>query len=105
MGRVLPVCLQVNVSDEPQKSGVAPTELPTLLAACASMEHLRVEGLMTVPARVDAPERSRAAFAQLRALRDTLRTEGGGETLTELSMGMSSDFEVAIEEGANLSRK
>jgi pyridoxal phosphate enzyme (YggS family) len=99
-GRVLPVLLQVNVSDEPQKAGVAPAELPALLEACAGLGGLRVEGLMAIPAPEPDPERSRPAFAQLRELRDRLRSAPGGKHLRELSMGMSADFEVAVEEGA-----
>lgn len=99
-GRVLPVCIQVNCSREPQKSGVDPEALPALLEACAKLPRLRVEGLMTVPAAGDDPEDARPAFARLRELRDTLRQAPGGGELRELSMGMSGDFEVAIEEGA-----
>ena len=96
----LAVCLQVNVSGEDQKSGCSPAELPALLEACAPLEHLDVEGLMAVPAASEDPEAVRPAFAQLRELRDTLRSAPGGASLRELSMGMSGDFEVAIEEGA-----
>lgn len=99
-GRVLDVCLQVNLSREPQKSGVAPEELASLLAACAALDRLRVVGLMTVPRASDDPEDSRTAFARLRELRDTLRSAPGGSNLRELSMGMSADFEIAIAEGA-----
>jgi pyridoxal phosphate enzyme (YggS family) len=103
-GRELSVCIQVNVSGEQQKSGVAPEALPELLRACAPLPHLQVRGLMTVPAAVSDPEQSRSAFAQLRELRDSLEDQPGGERLSELSMGMSGDFEVAIEEGATLVR-
>ena len=103
-GRELDVLLQVNVSGEPQKAGVAPGDAPALLAACAPLAHLRVRGLMTVPEATPLPEEGRAAFARLRELRETLRDSEGGESLTELSMGMSADFEVAIEEGATLVR-
>ncbi len=99
-GRMLDVCLQVNLSREPQKSGVAPEELASLLAACAALDRLRVVGLMTVPRASDDPEDSRPAFARLRELRDTLRSAPGGSNLRELSMGMSADFEIAIAEGA-----
>jgi len=99
-GRELPVLVQVNVSREPQKGGVAEPELPALLAALAGHPHLRAIGLMTMPAPADDPEASRPAFARLRALRDELRDAPGGAHLTELSMGMSHDFEVAVEEGA-----
>jgi pyridoxal phosphate enzyme (YggS family) len=106
-GRRLAVLLQVNLSREPQKGGVAPQELPALLAGCAGCPALRVTGLMTVPAASADPEASRPVFAQLRELRDTLLRavpgREGGE-LRELSMGMSEDFEVAIEEGATIVR-
>jgi pyridoxal phosphate enzyme (YggS family) len=107
-GRRLAVLLQVNLSREPQKGGVPAEELPALLAACAGCAALRVTGLMTVPAAAADPEASRPAFAQLRELRDTLlravEPGGGGADLRELSMGMSEDFEVAIEEGATIVR-
>lgn len=102
--RELDVLLQVNLSEEPQKAGVAEAELPALLAECATLPHLRVVGLMTLPRLGEAPEHSRPAFARLRALRDTLQADPGGHRLRELSMGMSSDFDVAIEEGATLVR-
>ena len=101
--RVLDACVQVNLSDEAQKGGIAPDALPELLAHCAGLPGLRIVGLMTLPAAGDA-EAARPAFAQLRALRDTLVGAPGGEALRELSMGMSNDFEVAIEEGATLVR-
>jgi uncharacterized pyridoxal phosphate-containing UPF0001 family protein len=63
-----------------------------------------VTGLMAIPEATDDPESTRSAFAQLRALRDAHRQAPGGETLGELSMGMSADFEVAIEEGATIIR-
>jgi pyridoxal phosphate enzyme (YggS family) len=103
-GRRLPVLLQVDLSDEPGKGGVDPEALPGLVAACADLPHLAVEGLMAVPAPAPDPEASRPAFARLRALRDRLRDAPGGASLRELSMGMSGDFEVAIEEGATLVR-
>lgn len=99
-GRELPVLLQVNLSGEPQKAGVSPAALPSLLAAASAHGSLRVVGLMTIPAPADDPERARPVFARLRALRDELRAAPGGANLTELSMGMSQDFEVAVEEGA-----
>lgn len=103
-GRTLEVLLQVNVSREPQKAGIDPAEAPALLAACATLPHLRVCGLMALPEISDDPEATRPAFARLRALRDALRDAPGGASLRELSMGMSADFEVAIEEGATLVR-
>jgi len=98
-GRVLPVFLQVNVDADAAKSGAAPDQVEALLAHCAALGALRVEGLMTIP-RAGEPEDARAAFARLRELRDRLRGSPGGAALRELSMGMSGDFEIAIEEGA-----
>ena len=99
-GHPLEVMLQVDVSGEAGKGGCAPDALPSLLAASQHWPHLRVTGLMAIPAPADDPERMRPAFARLRELRDTLHSAAGGESLVELSMGMSSDFEIAIEEGA-----
>jgi PLP dependent protein len=98
--RVIEVLIQVNVSAETQKGGVSEQECEHLLAQCALLSSVRVRGLMTVPAVPVDAELSRPAFARLRSLRDRLRSLSGGEDLTELSMGMSRDFEVAIEEGA-----
>lgn len=99
-GRPLEVCIQVNLSGEAQKGGLPETELPALLDACKALAHLRVVGLMTLPAAGE-PEASRPAFARLRELRDTLRDRLDGD---ELSMGMSNDYPIAIEEGATLVR-
>lgn len=100
----LSVCLQVNLSDEPQKGGVPEAAVAQLLRACRSLEHLSVRGLMTVPAASSDPEQTRPAFARLRELRDHLRRDEEADELRELSMGMSSDFETAIEEGATIVR-
>jgi pyridoxal phosphate enzyme (YggS family) len=99
-GGSLDVLLQVNLSGEEQKSGAPEAALPALLAECHQWSALCVRGLMTVPAANPDPEASRPAFAALRALRDALRTQPGGSEIEHLSMGMSADFEVAIEEGA-----
>jgi len=96
----LDLCAQVNVSGEPQKAGISESELPELLAACRPLEHVKVVGLMAVPAASPDLEERRRAFSRLRALRDTLRSAPGGEHLKELNMGMSGDYEVAVEEGA-----
>jgi len=103
-GRRLPVLLQVDLSGEPQKGGVAPEALEELLELCAALPSLEVQGLMTIPAATDDPEASRPVFARLRELRDALRPRPGGGALRHLSMGMSADFEVAVEEGATLVR-
>ena len=99
-GRTLEVLLQVNVSGEAQKGGVAPEAAAELAGAVAACRQLRLRGLMTVPRATPEPEGVRPAFARLRELRDALCRSGAGLTLPELSMGMSADFEVAIEEGA-----
>jgi pyridoxal phosphate enzyme (YggS family) len=102
--RQLDLLLQVNLSGEPQKGGVDPSDLRALLEASAVWSRLRVVGLMTIPAATNDPECSRPAFAQLRELREEFSGEPGAEHLSELSMGMTGDFEVAIEEGATIVR-
>ncbi|MCM3698479.1 YggS family pyridoxal phosphate-dependent enzyme [Paenibacillus macerans] len=93
--------LQVNVSGEASKQGVAPEEAAALLRGTADLTHVKIIGLMTMAPIVDDPEWVRPVFRKLRELRDELNARGGlKEPLTELSMGMSGDFEVAIEEGA-----
>ena len=99
-GRELLVLLQVNQDTEASKGGVLPEALHRLVAESAAWKHLRVAGLMAIPAPQPTPEASRAAFARLRELLRALRSQPGGDSLRELSMGMSADFEVAIEEGA-----
>lgn len=101
-GRRLDVLLEVNLSGEPQKGGCAPAELGALLEDVASCEALTAVGLMTVPPFSEDPEASRAPFAALRALRD--EHARSVPTLVHLSMGMSADFPVAIEEGATIVR-
>lgn len=100
---VLSVLLEVNVSGEASKHGFAPEELRRELAALRALPGLQIEGLMTMAPREDDPEAARPVFRSLRLLRDELvRTHG--LSLPQLSMGMSGDFEVAIEEGATLVR-
>jgi pyridoxal phosphate enzyme (YggS family) len=100
LGRELVVLLQVNVDAEAGKGGAAPPALRELLAHSAAWKHLRVVGLMAIPRAAPEPQASRAAFERLRELALRLRAEPGGAGLCELSMGMSADFEVAIEAGA-----
>ncbi len=102
-GRDLPLLLQVNVANEVTKYGLAPDEVAAVLEAASTLVHVSVEGLMTVPPFDPDPEASRVHFAALRNLRDEL-AEQSGFPLQELSMGMSGDFEVAVEEGATLIR-
>lgn len=98
-GVVLPVCLQVNVSGEASKFGMPPEEGLGVLERCSSLMNVDVMGLMTIPPFSPDPEASRPYFAELRGLRDSWR-DATGFDLEGLSMGMSNDFEVAIEEGA-----
>jgi PLP dependent protein len=99
-GAPLRVLLQVNVAGEATKAGLTPTEVPRLLASVRELASLRIEGLMAIPPPL-APDAVRPLFASLRELRD--RQEDAA-SLPHLSMGMSGDFEVAIEEGATLVR-
>ncbi|WP_349570898.1 YggS family pyridoxal phosphate-dependent enzyme [Azotobacter salinestris] len=91
----LNICLQVNVSGEASKSGCQPAELTELAGAVAELPNLRLRGLMAIPEPTDDPAAQRAAFARLRALKESL-----GLDLDTLSMGMSHDLEAAIAEGA-----
>ena len=102
--RRLEVLVQVDLSNEPRKGGVAPERLPDLLSASERWPSLRITGLMAIPAATAHAEQSRPAFARLRELRDAQRQQPAAAGLRELSMGMSHDFEVAIEEGATIIR-
>lgn len=100
VGRVLPVFIEINIGGEAQKSGIAPAASgPLVEHVVARCPHLRLSGLMTVPPYHPDPERSRSQFAALRNLGADLTARFGLPPL-ELSMGMSEDFEVAVEEGA-----
>lgn len=98
-GRSMDVLLQINVSGEAQKFGMAPCEAPAAVKQANELSHLVVRGLMTIPPCLADPERVRPYFRQLRELRDAIQLQTG-TPLPELSMGMSGDFEVAIAEGA-----
>ena len=100
--RRLPVLIEVKLSPEESKHGVKPDELPALLDALAPFEHLQIRGLMTVPPWSEDPEASRAYFQQLRRLRD--ESFARYSNIIELSMGMTNDFRVAIEEGSTTVR-
>jgi pyridoxal phosphate enzyme (YggS family) len=102
----LNVCVQVNVSGEASKSGCALEQAPELCAAIAALPRLRLRGLMAIPEAVENAEAARPAFRQLRTLFEGIRVGGAVKPadFDTLSMGMSGDFEVAIEEGATLVR-
>jgi hypothetical protein len=95
-GKAQDVLLQVNVGDEPQKSGVAPAEVESVARAVRGIGAVRLLGLMALPP-VGTPEQTRRYFRELRAMRDQIGLE-------HLSMGMSEDFEIAIEEGSTMLR-
>ncbi len=98
----LQVCLQVNVSGEASKSGVAPEELPALARYVQALPRLKLRGLMAIPEPTDDPVKQREAFVRLRQLLEQLNAEGF--QLDTLSMGMSDDLEAAIAEGATIVR-
>ena len=101
--RVQPVLVQVNLSREPTKTGTEEEGLAPLVDAVAALDHLDLRGLMTIPPPVEVAEASRPWFAKLREVRDRAAVRVGRE-LPDLSMGMTDDFEVAVEEGATLVR-
>ncbi len=105
LGRTLDVLVEINLGGEAAKSGIDPAsdELPSLLEAQPRLPNLAIRGLMTVPPYTEDPEGARAFFRRLRQLRDQQRASTG-LALPELSMGMSHDFEVAIEEGSTCVR-
>jgi pyridoxal phosphate enzyme (YggS family) len=104
-GQAVAVLLEVNASREANKHGFAPDELAGLTPRIQALHHLQVQGLMTMAALEESPEASRPTFRLLRQLRDRLRPElPPPHRLEHLSMGMTNDFEIAIEEGATLVR-
>lgn len=97
-----PILVQVNCSAEPQKGGVAPGSLPGLLDQLRLLDRIEVQGLMTMSALTEDRVEQRRAFRLLRELRD--ESERSGHRLPELSMGMSGDYSIAVEEGATMIR-
>ena len=102
-GRTLRALVQVSVSGERAKSGLAPAAVPEVLALADRLRNVRIVGLMTIPPLAEDPETARPFFRKLRELRDAWAAATGLE-LTELSMGMTHDLDVAVEEGATLVR-
>lgn len=104
-GRTMEVLVQVDLAREPTKHGIEPRDLRALLETADTCKAVRLRGLMLLPPAFEDPEGARPYFSALRTLRDELVREGRDpSTLAELSMGMSHDFEVAVEEGATLVR-
>ena len=105
IGSCMPILLQVNISGEKSKLGIDPLDLPREIRKFAKLEGVKISGLMTIPPFDRDPETSRPYYARLRELRDTCSSLNIPRIcLDELSMGMSNDYEVAIEEGATLVR-
>ena len=105
IGKIQNVLVQVNIAEEASKSGVLLEDTAQLVTEMSRLPHLEVKGLMTMPPYFNAPEKARPYFKTLRQLRDQLQImEIPGVAMNELSMGMTGDFEVAIQEGATLVR-
>jgi PLP dependent protein len=100
---VLEVLIEVNVAEEPQKTGALPSDLPLIAAAVTSAANLRLRGLMTIAPLVPDPEHVRPVFQRLRSLRDET-SQRLGISLPVLSMGMTDDYVIAVEEGATMLR-
>jgi len=100
----LPILLEVNISGEQSKAGIAAAEAAALARQVAALPHLDVQGLMTVAPQVENPEEVRPVFRALRTLRDHLRNELPDCSWRHLSMGMTDDYSIAIEEGATIVR-
>jgi pyridoxal phosphate enzyme (YggS family) len=102
INKKLPILIEVKLSPEETKHGLAPDDLPALLEAVSPLPHLEVRGLMTVPPWSEDPETARPYFQHLRRLRE--ECQRNNPTVTQLSIGMSDDFRVAIEEGSTCIR-
>jgi pyridoxal phosphate enzyme (YggS family) len=102
--KIQQILLQVNISAEETKSGISAHEAPGLISEISQLENLSIRGLMTMPPYFYQPAKVKPFFAALRKLRDQIKEQLPDIPLEELSMGMTGDFEVAIEEGATLVR-
>jgi pyridoxal phosphate enzyme (YggS family) len=102
--RAIPILLEVYVGDDPHRPGFRPDELVEHVPAILDLPHLEVRGLMTVAPFGSSPEQARAAFRRVRELRDELRRRHPSAAWDELSMGMTDDYPIAIEEGATIVR-
>jgi PLP dependent protein len=104
-GSVMPILIQVNIGDEATKSGVPMADTLALVKAVAKLPHVAIKGLMCIPPAVDVPDHARPYFIQLRTLAQRIAQDQIPDVvMAELSMGMSHDFEVAVEEGATIVR-
>jgi pyridoxal phosphate enzyme (YggS family) len=104
-GRKINILIEINVSGEKTKSGIETSHAADLIKDISSLENIAVKGLMTMAPYSDNPENSRPYFSELRNLQKNIINEGiAGIQMEELSMGMTDDFEIAIEEGATIVR-
>ncbi len=104
-GRTIKVLIEVNSGGEATKSGVSPEQAPDLAKSAASLKNLSLQGLMTIPPPFDEPERARPYFARLRELKEEIAAlRIPGVQMKELSMGMTADYLIAIDEGATIVR-
>lgn len=103
-GKVQPVLIQVNVAREEQKHGCLVEDLPGLIEMAAGLEGLRLDGFMTMAPLVATAEQARPVFAEMREIVEEMRSRYPELSLSHLSMGMTNDYEVAIEEGATIVR-
>ena len=101
-GKAQRVFIQVNISDDPNKSGIAPEELNSFYKELSALTNIKIEGIMTITRFYEDPELVRPDFKKMFAIKKDLEQEAGAAL--ELSMGMSSDYEIAIEEGATVIR-
>ena len=104
LGRVAPVLLEVNISGDEKKTGFFSQELEGVFHSLTNLAHIQIQGLMTIGRYTPDPAAARGDFRQLRELRDRLAESSGAASLPELSMGMSHDFAIAVEEGATIVR-
>lgn len=102
INKIQRILIQVKLSDEPSKHGVSIEKIEDLIELCTKLPNIKVEGLMTIPPYSENPEESRPYFRKLRQIKEILSQKN--YHLNELSMGMSNDFEIAIEEGATMVR-
>ncbi|MCL6637639.1 MAG: YggS family pyridoxal phosphate-dependent enzyme [Alicyclobacillus sp.] len=104
LGKRMPCLIQVNVAGEVSKHGVPPEDVLALARAVSTLPGIQLRGLMTIAPKAEQPEAVRPVFAELRRLLEQVREDLGHPEISELSMGMSEDFPIAVEEGATLIR-
>ena len=103
LGKITPILLEVNTSKEKQKHGFWPDKVDDMIL-CTTLKNIKVEGLMTLGPRSKEEKETRLAFSLLRKIKDKINYEIGDNKLIDLSMGMSADFEIGIEEGSTMVR-